>query len=637
MKRYFLGLSSNYGFKDTLKHTFVSGSEYDLSELRAFLAAHYGSTYDHVAVYSNGRTALAVALKELVKRGGKVVVTSMTCYAVIQAVKNAGLVPIFADIDKKTLHFGKKELEKAIAGEQNVQAVIVQNNLGIPADIEGIEEVAKLHKLTIIEDLAHSAGVIYNDGREVGTVGRATILSFGKGKSIDAVTGGAVVFMDPLDPPVNQPGETTKFKDNFRARFYPLFSAIIRGGYHINRKIGMGLTAFLIKIHAIKRSADGEINQNLRLTFWQCKLALRQLKSMSHRGRKPIRDFYLVSDRDETLKELAEKGYEFHDIWYETPVAPERYFHKADFHPEACPVAAEVATQIVNVPTWYDKDDLRPALRIIKAHLVEGESISEKELEISEKEKYRQEIETAKKAKKDEVKKAVKAKLSKVAPKEVIKAAKKKKSDVEKKAEEKKEKSQKTKEELEKEKAEKKEKKAEEKKQKELERLEKISEERDDSGLLIAMDKAKEAETKKKKSIAEREAEKKQREKELEKETAEELKIIEEVEKENQKEGKKSSKETDEEPAKLPEKTVEKNKTKKLEKEVDKKPEPTVMPKTSNTTSSYSTMRQPAKPLPPKPQTASMPGMRVAPEKLSERDRLKQELEQGKREDRSVV
>ena len=198
--KYFLGLSSQYTAGQTLSHLFATGSEFDLSELRAFLAAHYGSTYDHVAVYANGRTALSVALKAICKRGGKVVITSLTCYAVVQAVKAAGLVPIFADVDPKTLHFGGKELEDALKGEDNVQAVIVQNNLGIPADIEAIEKVAKARKLQIIEDLAHCAGVRYADGREAGTVGRAAILSFGKGKSVDVISGGAVVFADPLDP-----------------------------------------------------------------------------------------------------------------------------------------------------------------------------------------------------------------------------------------------------------------------------------------------------------------------------------------------------------------------------------------------------------------------------------------------------
>ncbi len=418
--KYFLGLSSQFSIGDVIRHTLAIGDEYQLPELRAFLAAHYGATFDHVAVYANGRTALNVAIKAVAPRGSKVIITSLTCYAVVQAVKSAGCVPIFADVNKETLHYGAKELEKAIQGETNVKAIIVQNNLGIPVDIAAIEKVANAHKLAIIEDLAHCAGVRYPDGREVGTVGRVAALSFGKGKSIDAVSGGAVVFTDPLDPPVKQPTNPPRFPENFRARFYPLFSLIIRGLYYIRPKIGRAFTAFLLKTKQIKRSADGVVDPKTRLTYWQCALALRQLRSMPHRGRKPLRDFYLVKDREEVLAGLEKKGYYFGDTWYDLPVAPKRYFAKADFHPDLCPVATELAEQVVNLPTWYDAAELRSAKRLILAHLVDhpdedAENAEVPEDEMTEDEKRakikaertarRQQLKAEKKSKKEKIKK----------------------------------------------------------------------------------------------------------------------------------------------------------------------------------------------------------------------------------------
>lgn len=374
--KYFLGLSSTYGLGRTISHTFAIGNDFDLSELRAYLAAHYGATYDHVGVYSNGRSALTVALKAVTKRGDKVVITALTCYAVVQAVRAAGCVPIFADVDPNTLHYGGKELENVLATEKGITAIIVQNNLGIPADMANIEKVARANKLSIIEDLAHSVGVKYADGREAGTVGRATVLSFGKGKAIDAVTGGAVILTSPLDSPISQPEKRPAFRDNFRARFYPLISAIIRGGYKLSNKFGRILTGFFVKTHTIKKSADGDVDEHLRITYWQAKLALRQLQSVPHSGRKPIRDYYLVHDREDVLYELERKGFIFNDVWYETPVAPERYFDYSDFHPETCPVATKISTQIVNVPTWYDKEEMAPALRIIRKDLVDVDDIS---------------------------------------------------------------------------------------------------------------------------------------------------------------------------------------------------------------------------------------------------------------------
>ncbi len=407
--KYFLGLSSQYTLGDVFRHTLAIGDEYQLPELRAFLAAHYGATFDHVAVYANGRTALNVAIRGVAPRGSKIVITSLTCYAVVQAVKSAGCVPIFADVDKDTLHFGAKELEKAIKGETGVKAIIVQNNLGIPVDIEAIEKVAKLHKLSIIEDLAHCAGVRYPDGREVGTVGRVAALSFGKGKSIDAVSGGAVVFTDPLDPPIKQPVNPPKHAENFRARFYPLFSLITRGFYYVHPKVGKAFMAFLLKTKQVKRSADGVVDPKTRLTFWQCRLALKQLRAMPHRGRRPLRDFYLVKDRDEVLSGLEKKGYYFSDIWYDLPVAPKRYFSRADFHPDLCPVAATLAEQIINLPTWYDPAHLRSAKRLIMAHLTENADENAENAEVPEDEMTEDEKRAKIKAERAARKKQIKA------------------------------------------------------------------------------------------------------------------------------------------------------------------------------------------------------------------------------------
>ena len=593
---YFLGLSAQYSTADVFCHLFAYGSEYDLSELRAFLAAHYGATYDHVAVYSNGRTALNVAIKAIAKRGGKVVVTSMTCYAVVQAVKSAGCVPIFADIDPETLHFGKKELEKAIEGESNVQAVIVQNNLGIPADIEGIEEVAKAKKLAIIEDLAHCTGVKYADGREAGTVGRAVALSFGKGKSIDTVTGGAVIFTDPLDTPVAQPTDTPRLSDNFRARFYPFFGLVIRGLYSIHPKAGKYLTSALVRIGAIKRSADAKIDTKIRLTYWQCSLALTQLRSLPHSGRKPIRDFYLVKDRESVLRKFELDGYFFNDIWYDLPVAPERYYKKADFHPAECPVATEIAKQIVNLPTYYDQAEMKSALKIIQRY-----AVNETEFEELKDEDNLTEAEKKAKIKAEKKAKAKAKREEKLGKSKKHKAAKKEQKEVEKIEDEttsKDEKEQNTPE--------------------KSERQEKVAKKVVEKVASIAKTKKK-AETKKE-DKNEKEALSALEEK------SSLLAAAEESKKEEKTDKKPASKsETKPEPE-----SKSKPETKKEPKSEPKpKPEPKPEPKleTEAKTAEPATKKAPRK----------EPVMRVAPKKLTEREKLKLELEKGRKDGPSVL
>ena len=87
---------------------------------------------------------------------------------------------------------------------------------------------------------------------------------------------------------------------------------------------------------------------------------------------RPLREFYLVKNRDAVLKELQEQGYYFGGFWYERPVSPERYYKRVQFPEKDCPVATEVAREIVNFPNYYTSKELAPARRIVEKYLVKN-------------------------------------------------------------------------------------------------------------------------------------------------------------------------------------------------------------------------------------------------------------------------
>ena len=53
----------------------------------------------------NGRSALCLALKAYFQPGDAVIVNGFTCYAVYEAIRAAGLTPIWADISREDLNF----------------------------------------------------------------------------------------------------------------------------------------------------------------------------------------------------------------------------------------------------------------------------------------------------------------------------------------------------------------------------------------------------------------------------------------------------------------------------------------------------------------------------------------------------
>ena len=316
----------------------------------------------------NGRSALALALKAYFEPGDAVLVNGFTCYAVYEAVKAAGLEPVFVDISKDDLNFTMESLEKSLNGK--VRGIIIQNTLGNPVDIKAIEKFAKKHELTIIEDLAHCAGVRYADKREAGTVGSACVLSFGKDKSVDVISGGALVLRDPCKHEIKAPSKSPLASDHLRARFYPMFGALCRNLTYVG--LGGGLMRALVKIHWVEKSADNRLSLDERPSKFEARLALEQLRDLRRTGEPTLREFCFVRNREELLKKLQKKGYYFSGFWYEKPVSPVRYYGKVHFPEKECPNAVYVAKHIINIPNYYTRKNLNPALKIINEYREEG-------------------------------------------------------------------------------------------------------------------------------------------------------------------------------------------------------------------------------------------------------------------------
>ena len=374
MRHYFLGTAAKYTRRERVAHTFAIGRERDRGALQRFLTQKYGG---QTILTKNGRSALAIALMAYFKPGDTVIVNGFTCYAVYEAIKAAKLTPIWADISKEDLNFSAKSLEEAILQGKDsragatVKGVIIQNSLGNPVDITAVEKFAKKYNLVMIEDLAHCAGMKYPDGREAGTVGAAAVLSFGKDKSIDTISGGAVVLRDLFNTVIEAPSKLPKISDTLRARFYPLFGAISRVLSYVH--LGGVWMRMLVKIHWVEKSADNRLDTARKIAKFEAKLALRQLKKLKKSGEQPIREFCLVRDRDKLLAELRRNGYYFDGFWYERPVSPERYYKKVHFPEAKCPVAVEVARNIINLPVYYTEKDLKLARKIITKYVEEKE------------------------------------------------------------------------------------------------------------------------------------------------------------------------------------------------------------------------------------------------------------------------
>lgn len=162
----------------------------------------------HAASLSSGTAALHLALiLSNVGQDDLVICQSFTFSASANPITYQGAVPVFIDSEEDSWNMCPKQLEKAIqaclAGEIKVKgkgkvsakkpkAIIPVHLYGMPAKMNEIMSIAKKYDIPVIEDAAESLGSTYN-GKQTGTFGKFSILSFNGNKIITTSGGGALL------------------------------------------------------------------------------------------------------------------------------------------------------------------------------------------------------------------------------------------------------------------------------------------------------------------------------------------------------------------------------------------------------------------------------------------------------------
>jgi len=143
---------------------------------------------------SSGTTALHLLLLALeIKKGDEVIVPDLTYVSTANVVRYVGATPIFADVDENIWTLDPNKLESKIS--KRTKAIIVVHLYGHPADMDIINDIAKKHKLLVIEDACQAHGAEYKSKR-VGSLSKAGCFSFSGAKTITTGEGGMIVSKD---------------------------------------------------------------------------------------------------------------------------------------------------------------------------------------------------------------------------------------------------------------------------------------------------------------------------------------------------------------------------------------------------------------------------------------------------------
>ena len=143
-------------------------------------------------LFVNGHSALVTALKAL-DLSGEVITSPFTFASTTNAVVQAGLTPVFCDIDD-SYNIDASKIADSITDK--TCAIVTPHIFGIPCDIEKIQDIAEHYGLKVIYDAAQAFGTKLN-GKHIVSYGDITMVSFHAIKIFNSIEGGMLVYKDP--------------------------------------------------------------------------------------------------------------------------------------------------------------------------------------------------------------------------------------------------------------------------------------------------------------------------------------------------------------------------------------------------------------------------------------------------------
>ena len=172
----------------------------------------------HAIAVNSGTSGIHLALKALkVKRGNKILCSTLTFIGTVNPIIYEGCEPVFIDSEMNTWNMDPHLLEEAIKDLMKVndkpKAILVVHVFGVPANMNAIKEISIKYEIPIIEDAAESLGSKYKN-RYTGTIGDIGIYSF-NGNKLLTTSGGGIIITDNTDMEKYMRFLSTQAKDDF--------------------------------------------------------------------------------------------------------------------------------------------------------------------------------------------------------------------------------------------------------------------------------------------------------------------------------------------------------------------------------------------------------------------------------------
>jgi dTDP-4-amino-4,6-dideoxygalactose transaminase len=285
--------------------------------------------------------ALFLALKTLeIGPGDEVITVANTAVPTIAAIRAAGAMPVFVDVEEETFLIEVSQIEPAITSR--TKCILPVHLFGQVADMGPLLDIAARHGLKIIEDCAQAAGALY-EKRKAGSFGVIGAFSFYPTKVLGGYGDGGMLITD----------HGAYYEKLRKLRFYGMREAYYAEDEGFNSRLDEIQAALLL-------SKLETLDESVRKRQDIAAIYTRELSGVGdivvpvvRRGR--THQFYTYTirtkQRDELMRYLLEHEIEVR-INYPTPIHLMRGYGFLNYRAGRLPVTEKLSGEILSLPLY---------------------------------------------------------------------------------------------------------------------------------------------------------------------------------------------------------------------------------------------------------------------------------------------
>jgi len=316
---------------------------------------------EHAVAVANGTMALDTTLKALgLGPGDEVVTSAFSFIASSNCVLYQGAKAVFADIDRRTFNIDPTDVAEKITA--NTKAIIPVHLFGQPADMDGLNEIAKDNGIALVEDAAQSHGAKYK-GRKTGSLGDVGCFSFYATKNMTTCEGGMIITnnseLAKRARLLRDHGQTEKYHHTILGYNYRMTEASAAVGLvqlrkldGLNRRRNENASLLTKGIEKIPGLTPPYVNDDVKHVFHQYII-------------KVEKDYPL--ERNKLAEHLRKRGIGV-AVHYSTPIYKQPLYKRLGYEKTICPMAEEAYKRVLSLPVHptVTEEDIRYILDVLR-------------------------------------------------------------------------------------------------------------------------------------------------------------------------------------------------------------------------------------------------------------------------------